>query len=333
MNRLALKPTELRSGRSVDLATRWHARALTAADITDPRLCEAYEHCRTINAGHGSTYYLAALLLPPAARPHVYALYAFARTADEFVDSLSTPDPQGLLTWSAAAINDLRRGSSTTDPVLAATAHTVRELNLDVQLFEDFLAAMKQDITITRYSTYEDLRDYMWGSACVIGLMMLPLLAPLTDDARPHAAALGEGFQMANFIRDVGEDLLRGRIYLPQADLDRFNVTEAELGTGVTTPAIRALLAFEIHRTRRTLDFAAQGIRHVHPMNRPCLETALTLYGGILDEVERADYQVLRSRVRVPRHRRVRVAAPALRRALSARRDTTKWRDASAGTT
>ena len=309
------------------LRARPHERALDAAGIHDPALRRAYEVCREVNAEHGKTYYLSALMLPAARRPHVYALYAFSRWADEFVDSLTAPDPQGLLTWGAAALADLDRGESD-DPIIAAVGHTARELDIDRQLFVDFLAAMRQDIDVTRYQTYDDLRGYMWGSACVIGLMMLPVLGRLTPEADAHAAALGEAFQMSNFIRDVGEDLRRGRIYLPMEDLDRFGVTETDLRAGVVTPGVRALLDFEIARTRQVYAFAAAGIPMVRPESRPCLETALRLYGGILDEVVRADHQVLTQRVSVPNRRRAQVAVPALARAVAARRENARWRTA-----
>ena len=317
----AMRPT----GQTEAVKFRPHERALDAAAITDPVLRRAYEVCRLVNADHGKTYYLSALMLPADRRPHVYALYAFSRWADEFVDSLTDPDPAGLITWGNAALADLDRGEST-DPIIAAVGHTVRTLGIDRQLFKDFLAAMRMDIDTTRYATYDDLRGYMWGSASVIGLMMLPVLGPLTPDARERAVALGEAFQLSNFIRDVGEDLRRGRIYLPQEDLDRHAVTEADLRAGIITPAIRRLLAFEIDRTRALYAVAAEGVPMVRPESRPCLQTAIALYGAILDEVERADYQVLTGRVVVPGRRRAAVALPALVRAVSARREAARWR-------
>ena len=175
---------------------------------------------------------------------------------------------------------------------------------------------MRQDIDTTRYATFDDLEAYMWGSAAVIGLMMLPLLGPLDPSAREHAVALGEAFQLANFIRDVGEDLQRGRIYLPTEDLDRFGVAADDLAGGVVTQAIRQLLRFEIDRTRELFAFAEQGVALVRPESRPCLRTAIRLYGGILDEVERADYQVLTQRVSVPNRTRAAVAVPQLARAV-----------------
>jgi len=148
---------------------------------------------------------------------------------------------------------------------------------------------------------------------------MLPVLGPLTPDAAAPAQALGEAFQMSNFIRDVGEDLARGRVYLPQEDLDRFGVTREQLAAAVVTDDIRKLLAFEIARTRDLYAQARPGVQLVEPSSRPCLRTAIELYGGILAEVERADYQVLDRRVTVPARQRARVAAPAYVSAVNAR--------------
>ncbi len=273
---------------------------------------------------HGKTYYLATWLLPPAKRPHVWALYGFARWADELIDS-ADPDPEGLVAWSRTAMRDLERGWSA-DPVVHAAAHTVHTLGIDLELFEAFLASMQMDITVTGYPTYADLQVYTRGSAMVIGLMMLPVLGPLTPEAQAPAAALGEAFQMSNFIRDIGEDLDRGRLYLPQEDLDRFGVTREDLASGPVTDDIRKLLAFEISRTRDLYDAARPGVLMVEPVSRPCLQTAIDLYGGILDEVERADYQVLHDRVSVPNGRRARVAARAFVSSWAARRE--RWQTA-----
>ncbi len=299
--------------------SRWHGGPLRAAGVLDPQLQRDYEHCRLVNADYGKTYYLAALLLPADRRPHVYALYAFARVADEFIDNVTAPDPIALAAWGAQALRVLSGQGTSADPVLRATAATVQELGLDVALFEDFLKAMQQDETVSRYETYSDLQKYMWGSASVIGLMMLPILKPRTEQAAPHAIALGEAFQMANFIRDIGEDLTRGRIYLPLEDLRQFNVTENALRSRVCTPEIKELISFEIQRTRKIFDFAALGIGMVDETSRPCLSTALTLYGGILTEVERANYDILAQRVTVSKRRRAAVAIPALGRAVWSR--------------
>jgi phytoene synthase len=324
------------------------ARELDAAGITDPALRASYEECRRLNARYGKTYYLATLLLPAAKRPYVHALYGFARYADEIVDdlSLTLTDEQRserLVGWGSrflAEVGDgVRRGRTTPGhttagrtvevqaggsdhPVSRAVVDTVRRWDIPLGLFSDFLASMRMDLTVTDYPTYDDLAKYMWGSAAVIGLQMVPVLEPVVarELAEPYAVDLGTAFQLSNFIRDVGEDLRRGRVYLPGEDLAHFGVDRDRLAAGVVDGPIRRLLAYEIARTRELYRSAEQGIRLLHPSSRDCIRTALRLYGGILAEVERADYRVLDRRVSVGAARRLAVAGPGLARAYAARR-------------
>lgn len=300
------------------------ARALTAAGITDPQLRVDFEACRKLHARHGRTYYLASTLLPPGKRPYVWALYGFARYADEFVDSLTSPDPQALIDWGGAFLEGLVRGEAQ-DGVGRAMLHTMRRWDIPRSHVQAFLESMQMDITVTGYPTYGDLEKYMYGSAAVIGLQMLPILDPVVPEAPARARALGEAFQMSNFIRDVGEDLRRGRVYLPQEDLDAFGVTRQALERGVVTAPVRELLRFEIARTRALYSFAEPGIDMLHPTSRDCVRTAFVLYREILDAVEAAHYQVLTQRVSVPLGRRLAVTLPAWRHARAVRRDTARW--------
>jgi phytoene synthase len=276
-------------------------------------LSAAYERCRQLHARHGRTYYLATLLLPRWKRPHVHALYGFARYADEIVDDLATTlDPGGqaaaLAAWGERFFAGLR-GAPVQDPVLPAVLHTVRAFDLEVGDFERFLASMAMDLTVDGYGTYAELRRYMEGSAAVIGTMLTPVLESSDPPrAREHARQLGLAFQLTNFIRDVAEDHARGRVYLPAEDLDRFGVRRGDLAAGKASPAVRALLAFEVERARGHYRAAEPGIELLAPSSRPCVRVAFDLYGGILEEVERAGYQVLERRVAVPRHRRLTVA-------------------------
>ncbi len=302
---------------------------LDAAGIHDPRLRASYEQCRRLNARHGRTYYLATLLLPPAKRPYVHALYGFARYADDIVDDLDPGWPaeeraERLTAWSSAFLRDLDAGRSH-DAVGAAVVDTIRRWDIPTRYFADFLDSMRADLTVTQYDTYDDLYGYMWGSAAVIGLQMLPILGqadptmPRTE-LEPYAIDLGVAFQLSNFIRDVGEDLDRGRVYLPQASLRACGVDRADLERRRVDGPIRALLRAEIGRTRDIYRRAAPGIALVDPTSRDCLRTAMTLYGEILYAVERADYDVLTRRVRVSRRRRASVGARGLVSAWRARR-------------
>lgn len=305
--------------------------SLDAAGITDPRLRADYLLCRGLHAEHGRTYFLATALLPPAKRPYVWALYGFARCADELVDSLASPDPDALVAWGDAFLGALDGGTAS-DPVGRAMLHTMRRWDIPRAHVEAFLLSMRMDITRTGYATYADLEEYMYGSAAVIGLQMLPVLEPLDDAAAGHARLLGEAFQMSNFVRDVGEDLDRGRVYLPEEDLAAHGVTRDDLlagrRSGVLTAPVRSLLAFEVERTREMYARARPGIGMLHPTSRDAIGCAFVLYGEILDAVEAAAYRVLDRRVAVGVRRRLGVALPAVARATAARREQRRWRAA-----
>ncbi len=298
-------------------------RDLEAAGILDPRLQESYETCRRLNAEHGKTYYLATLLLPPQKRPYVHALYGFARYADEIVDdlqsTLSTEAKAELLaSWGQHFLDDLDRGHSD-DPVCRAVVDTVTRWDIPREHFEAFLHSMTMDLTVTEYADFDALHEYVYGSAAVIGLQMVPILEPTSDAAYDYAQDLGVAFQLANFIRDVGEDLDRGRLYLPLSDLEQFGLTRADLERRVVDERVRALLQFEILRVRRLAEASRPGVALLAPSSRPCIDAARTLYIGITDAVEDIDYQVFSRRARVSVPRRLQVAAPAWLRAFRAR--------------
>jgi phytoene synthase len=297
---------------------------LDAAGITDPALRASYAECKRLNSLHGKTYYLATLLLPPAKRPFVHALYGFARYADEIVDDLaSTLSPQEkadvLRTWSSGVLSDLSAGKSN-DAVGAALVDTVTRFKIPHQHFVDFLHSMEMDLTVSTYANYEALSEYVYGSAAVIGLEMVPILGALSDDAYESAKKLGIAFQLANFIRDVGEDLDRGRIYLPLDELAVHGVDEKMLYARVLTPEIIQALKFQIARVRQLQAEAAPGIDLLHATSRPCIRAASELYCGIVDEVEAIGYDIFNKRAKTSTARRIRVAGKAYLQALSARR-------------
>jgi 15-cis-phytoene synthase len=199
----------------------------------------------------------------------------------------------------------LAAGGSTY-PVMAAVVHTVTTRRIDPECFDRFFAAMAMDLTTSTYQTWEDLRDYMEGSAAVIGEMMLPVLEPISEAAKSPARSLGLAFQLTNFLRDVDEDLDRGRVYLPQDDLRLF---EVDLERRQLSPQWRAFLAYEIQRNRALYSFADTGIAMLPPRSARCVGTARVLYAQILDEIERNGYDVFSQRARVPTARKAATAA------------------------
>jgi 15-cis-phytoene synthase len=273
---------------------------------------ESYAQCRRLNKAYGTTYYASTLALPRVKRHHVHALYGFCRYADDIVDDLGSAPvdvrEKALTAFGDRFFADLAVGESD-DPVLRAVVHTVRAFDIDPGCFRRFLRSMAMDLTITSYETFADLLGYMDGSAAVIGEMMLPILEPTSPDAFPRARDLGIAFQLTNFLRDVGEDLDRGRVYIPQDDVRSFGADPAERRV---SPEWRALMAFEIARTRRYYESADLGITALPPASARCIVAARRLYSEILDRIELAGYDVFSVRARVPGWRKALVVASSV---------------------
>jgi len=263
-------------------------------------LAESYALCKQFNKRHGTTYYWSTKVLPPDKRPHVHALYGFCRYADDIVDDLG-PVPvaereAALASFGERFFRDLGAGLSD-DPVLMAVVDTVRKFPIDPECFKRFLRSMTMDLTVAAYETWHDLLGYMDGSAAVIGEMMLPILEPLDTAAFGHARDLGNAFQLTNFLRDVNEDLDRGRVYIPQQDVRRFGV---DLSARSCTPEFVALMKFEIARCRELYESADKGIAMLPPRSARCIRAARVLYSRILERIEAQEYDVFAQRASVP---------------------------------
>jgi len=300
---------------------------LKAAGITDTELRTSYLECKRLNNLHGKTYFLATRLLPPAKRPFVHALYGFARYADEIVDDLASTlseneKAQSLKSWGDEVLLNIKSGKSH-DHIGAALVDTVNRFSIPISYFEAFLHSMTMDLTVTEYHTYEDLYEYVYGSAAVIGLQMVPILGTVSKqsmgEANIAAEKLGTAFQLANFIRDVGEDLTRGRVYLPVTELQSHGVTREMLEKRIVTPQIKNALREQIQRVRSLQAEAKAGINLLSAQSRACIEAASELYCGIVDEVEKIDYQIFSKRAKTSNWRRFKVALPAYIKARNSR--------------
>ncbi|ODQ95902.1 phytoene/squalene synthase family protein [Mycolicibacterium holsaticum] len=306
---------------------------LDAAGVRDPALRDAYLCCRRLNAEHGRTFFLATRLLAPEQRPAVHALYGFARRADDILDdfdpSLTAAERadrlQHLATQLFSRMVSERPAADDDDPALSAVVDSARKYDIPWELFDDFLNSMRMDLTVTEYANRAALDRYMHGSAEVIGLQLLPVLGTVgpREEAAPYAAALGKAFQLTNFLRDVDEDLQRGRVYLPADELAAHHVDRDVLSWchdhRRTDVRVRRALVEQHATTRRTYEYAQQGIAMLAPRSRPCISAALTLYSQILDRIEALDYAIFSQRATVGNARRVRVAAAGLLKAWRAR--------------
>ncbi|MGB7450211.1 MAG: phytoene/squalene synthase family protein [Ornithinimicrobium sp.] len=270
--------------------------------------------CRQITWQYGTTYYWGARILPPRQRYDVYAVYALCRSADDIVDApgATSADPttvaatEGALAAFAEDFRHAMAGERSSHPVIRASAETARRRVIDAECFDRFFSAMAMDLNRDSYRTFDDLMGYMDGSAAVIGEMMLPVLRPTDQRARQPARDLGVAFQLTNFLRDFAEDRDLGRTYLPLEDLERFGV---DRGTTQVTAPFRALMAFEIARTREFYRSAQEGLAYLPTTSARCVQTARGLYARILDLIEDADYDVFSHRLRLPTWRKAAYAA------------------------
>ncbi len=282
--------------------------------LADGELCltGCYELCRAVHRGHSRTYYFATSLFPEEVRPHVHALYAFMRYADEIVDNpgVTSPGEQlaGLETFEYETLAAVA-GEAVTNPVLRAFARTVVARRIGTDLIRTFMRSMKMDTRVFRYPAYEDLEEYTYGSAAVVGLMMCRVAGVTSEAANPRAEALGVAMQLTNFLRDVKEDWARGRVYLPLEDLERFGYAEEELGRGVVDERFVALLRFEISRARTLYRVADEGMRYLPRGRRYPVVVARRLYEAILGRIEAQGYDVFAKRARTSLPHKLRVAA------------------------
>lgn len=259
----------------------------------------AYAQCRRVQRWHGRTFYRATNLLPVQSRRHVSALYAFARYADDIVD-----EPEWAAHRHEALANmrrrfeaDVVRGAST-HPLLAATIDTMHQFDLGMAPFDRFFAAMERDLDHTPFADWSGLLEYMDGSAAVIGEMMLPILCPDDATAAEPARQLGRAFQLTNFLRDLGEDLCRGRVYLPADEVAHFGA-DAALHARRVTPEFVALMRFQIGRARVLYLAAEPGIAQLHGRSAACVRLAAGMYAAILGDIERHGYDVFTRRAHV----------------------------------
>jgi phytoene synthase len=277
------------------------------------RLEECYEICRAVQKAHSRTYYFSTRLFPPEVRRHVYALYAFTRYVDEIVDNPEKgvsveAQLEALEAYEALGMAALV-GEEAEDPILRAFTNTALECGIGQGHFKSFMHSMKMDTYVRRYPTYENLEEYMYGSAAVVGIMMCRLLGVEAEEALAHAEALGEAMQLTNFLRDVREDWERGRVYLPLEDLERFGYSEEDLGTGRVNEAFIELMRFEINRARMLYLVADQGMHHIPRGRRYPVVVARHLYAAILKRIEELGYDVFSHRAETTLAGKLRVAA------------------------
>jgi phytoene synthase len=269
--------------------------------LSQAALTRGWAECWEILRENGKTFHLMARVLGAERGNAIAALYGFARVADDTVDEPAAGDtPERIrerLRWMQQELRRAMAGE-TQEPRFAVLAETIRRYRIPLEPFDDLVRGVATDIEPVRFTTFRDLELYCYRVAGTVGLMITPV-AGYRDGSRAleHAKTLGTAMQLTNILRDVGEDLRRGRIYLPQEDLARFGVSEADLAAGRVDENFRALMDFEIDRARRLYD---QGLGLIPLLTsargRAAFDFAVEAYSGILQKIRSSGFDVFRHR-------------------------------------
>ncbi len=279
-------------------------------------LDEAYAHCEALARAHYENFPVGSLLVPRARRKHVYSIYAFARTADDFADEgyeIGLPESerlQSLDDWERQ-LEACYRGEAS-HPIFIALANTARELDLPQQLFLDLLSAFKQDVVKRRYRDFDEVLDYCTRSANPVGRLILLLFGYRDEKLHRLSDCICTALQLANFWQDVAVDLEKDRIYLPEEEMARFGVTEEELRNRRFSERYAALLKFQVDRTQGLFDAGRELPRLVS--GRLAWELKLTWLGGvrILEKIRVQGYDTLRARPKITTADKIRLLLKTL---------------------
>ncbi|HUX44418.1 MAG TPA: squalene synthase HpnC [Terracidiphilus sp.] len=277
-----------------------------------PTLQEARAWCKRLAESHYENFHVASWFLPQALRPHFHAIYAYCRVSDDLGDEVGdTEQALALLDMWGRELDACYEGRAR-HPVFVALAETIRTCAIPKEPFSDLLVAFRQDQTVTRYSTMQQVLDYCRYSANPVGRLVLYTCGYADDERFRLSDATCSALQLANFWQDVRVDYAKGRIYLPQEDMRRFDVTDATLAGGVATPAFRALLGYEVDFARRLFE---QGLPLIGMVGRDlALDLDLFSRGGleILRAIERCDYDVLTARPAIRKRTKLALALRAV---------------------
>jgi squalene synthase HpnC len=256
-----------------------------------------------MSVDHYENFPVASILLPRRLAPAVEAIYAFARSADDIADEGDATPEQRLAALDAyeQALDRIEAGELNADPIFVRLAATIAQHDLPLRPFRDLLSAFKQDVSVTRYATYDSLLDYCARSANPVGLLMLSLYGEADEDNVRDSNAICSALQIINFLQDVAIDLHKERIYLPMEDLARYAVSPAALDHPGGTAKWRALMKFEVTRARALMLSGAP--LAVRLRGRIGLELRMVVQGGlrILESIEEVDYDVFRRRPKLTR--------------------------------
>ncbi|MBP6176773.1 MAG: phytoene/squalene synthase family protein [Anaerolineales bacterium] len=261
----------------------------------DASLQKAYKEAEVITSAHSKSFHFASGLLPEEKRSAARALYAFCRTVDDIVDEVELKKDRDfeLNYWR----NVVQTASASTDDLVAAAwADTLTRYHIPRHYALQLIDGVARDLSQTRYQTFEDLATYCYGVASTVGLMSMYIVGFKSHEAVPYAIKLGVALQMTNILRDVGEDYRNGRLYLPREELVFYGINEADIAEGRVTDNWRNFMRFQIDRTRTLYKESWEGVKMLQREGQLAIGAASVFYQGILDDIEKHDYDVFSRR-------------------------------------
>ena len=289
-------------------------------------LRDAYEHCRRVTREQAKNFYYAFLTLPRHRRQAIYVTYAFCRLCDDVADSaLEAEDKVAGLGEVTQALEQAEAGRPE-GPVFQALAHVAETYGVPWEHFHEVVRGVEMDITLHRYATFDELRTYCYRVASVVGLICLRIFGCTSPQAQEPAIALGVAMQLTNILRDISEDGARGRVYLPQEDLQRFGYGDADLLRSVFDDRFVALMRFQVQRAREQFRQGAALIPLLPLRSRACPAVLGGIYSRLLDRIEAQGYDVYAKRVSLSgREKSLLMVRLWLQSLLPIRRLATAW--------
>jgi len=274
-------------------------------EIEERQLRDAYSTCRSITRQYAKTFYMATRFLPNHKQRSIFAIYALCRYLDDLVDEaedlmrqekINNSQIYNKLTGWKEKLQATYNGEVYDDAILYAFSDVLKKYYIPIELPFLLVEGVYTDLVKNRFQTFDEVYDYSYKVASVVGLITSKVFGYSNPDAEKYAVDLGIAMQLTNIIRDVGEDIERGRIYLPMEDLDAFEIDEQQFLTGVMTPKIKDLLAFQVNRARSYYYKAEPGITLLEHDSRLPVYLASRNYSRILDKVEQNNYDVFSQR-------------------------------------
>ena len=273
----------------------------------------SYRYCREVARKRARNFYYSFIVLPRRKRDAMCAVYAFMRYCDDIADDpdLKLNRSEMLERWRAS-LDQAAEGDYSGSPILPAFHDAVKQFGIPMDYFRQLIDGAMMDLSIDRYSTFDELYDYCYKVASVVGLVCIHIFGYDSPEAKTYAEYCGIAFQLTNILRDLKEDAASGRVYIPEEDLRAFQYSAAELMSGVRDERFHRLMRFEVARARGYYNAALPLVSMVHGSGRPGLCAMIEIYFSILEAIEQRHYDVFQQSISVPKRRKVAIAARAL---------------------